>query len=621
LNIEKEISSTEKLLDSIRGKAGSSSNAEDLSTPLPLHKETQKPRIGKVIPFLRPVAIGVDIDAKELRLVKIFHSHSRWQLLGYKSVRRNPNMSIKSPLFKDFLRSELAAFCSNVKNFDIWCSLSSDRASLWQIKIPKVPKSQIANAVYWTTKKDSKFDNKETILDFKAQGQISEKGVQKISIMVYTAPKQEVEDLKVLFSESGFSLTGISTPSFAIQNLLKTKWVSPFDETIANLYIGSDLSRIDIFFKGYLILSRGIRTGTDSMIDSLTEVEESLMMDIGEPEEFAKMDRTQATQALQSLQNDSLAPLNMTKEEIFSKIQPALERLVRQTERTFEYYTLTLGEKKVDSMYVHGSIACHEPLIDYLNNQLGIPAHKMDPLKSKSIYSGGVHPPSSMPDRMGFIQAAGLALSDNSYTPNMLFTQDDKEKVEKKAKINRNFFLVFLLMVGIGAGISLWKKHLINGKNAEVKKLQQQLKQYQPLLNRNSVFKLAVQAKQQRRINKNLSKKYLTMGVINEVTNLTVGNIRLLSVNIDVGGIDKTVVKKGALKDGAKVSKQILTLDGLIIGDPDLFESTLAGYLMKLDRSPLFKEPEAPKTSIDFSHKYKKVMHFNLKLQIEGGKV
>lgn len=621
MNIEKEISSTEKLLDSIRGKAGSSAKEEDLSTPFPLHKETKKTRIGKVIPFLKPVAIGVDIDAKELRLVKISHFHSRWQLLGYKSVRRNPHMSVKSPLFKDFLRSELTAFCSNVKNFDVWSSLSSDRASLWHINIPKVSKSQIANAVYWTTKKDSKFDDKEIILDFKVQGQLSEKGVQKISIMVYTAPKKEVEDLKVLFSESGFPLTGISTPSFAIQNLLKTKWVSPSDETIANLYIGSDLSRIDIFFKGYLILSRGIRTGTDSMIDSLTEVEESLMMKIGEPEESAKMDKTQATQALQSLQNDSPAPLNMTKEEIFSQIQPALERLARQTERTFEYYTLTLGKNKVDSIYVHGSIACHKPLIDYLNNQLGIPAHMMDPLKSKSIYPGGVHPPSSMPDRMGLIQAAGLALSDNSYTPNMLFTQEDKEKVEKKAKINRNFFLIFLLLIGVGAGISLWKKHLIHGKNAEVKKLQQQLKQYQPLLNRNSVFKLAAQAKQQHSINKNLSKKYISMGVINEVTNLTDGNIRLLSVNIDVGDIDNAPQAKAAPKDGAKSVKKRLTLDGLIIGDPDLFESTLAGYLMKLDRSPLFKGPEAPKTSIYFSHKYKKVMHFNLNLLLEEGKV
>ena len=90
--------------------------------------------------------------------------------------------------------------------------------------------------------------------------------------MVYTAPREEIDELKGLFSQIGLPLTGISITPFAIQNLFKTEWIPPAVEgTVASLFIGNDFSRIDIFSKGKLIMTRGIKAGINSMVESLME--------------------------------------------------------------------------------------------------------------------------------------------------------------------------------------------------------------------------------------------------------------------------------------------------------------------------------------------------------------
>ncbi|MCK4533946.1 MAG: hypothetical protein KAT81_00365 [Syntrophobacterales bacterium] len=55
------------------------------------------------------------------------------------------------------------------------------------IRIPKVGKRQLENAVCWTAKKNIAFDERQTILDFEVQGEMVESGITKLSVLVCTA--------------------------------------------------------------------------------------------------------------------------------------------------------------------------------------------------------------------------------------------------------------------------------------------------------------------------------------------------------------------------------------------------------------------------------------------------
>ena len=88
------------------------------------------------------------------------------------------------------------------------------RVDVRHVRIPKVTKKQTDNVVYWTAKKEAPFDEKEMIFDFKLQGEVVEQGIPKLAAMVYTAPRQEVEELKNLFSRIGWPLKGIRIRPF-----------------------------------------------------------------------------------------------------------------------------------------------------------------------------------------------------------------------------------------------------------------------------------------------------------------------------------------------------------------------------------------------------------------------
>ena len=167
--------------------------------------------------------------------------------------------------FAGFLRSALAQFCGSRKNFTLWGLIQSDKVGVQTIRIPKVGKKQLENAVYWTAKKNISFDEKDTILDFEVQGEVIESGIAKLSVLVCTASKREVEEMKNLFSGIGFPLTGLTVAPFALQNLFRTDWMSLPGQTVATLYIGDSSSRIDIFSEGNLVMTRGIRAGINSM--------------------------------------------------------------------------------------------------------------------------------------------------------------------------------------------------------------------------------------------------------------------------------------------------------------------------------------------------------------------
>ena len=596
-----EISSTEKLLDVIRSHDTMPGKTPAVPTLSPTTR-SPKSRLAKILPFQEPITVGVDIGHTSLRLVKITQpSDQKWKLLDYRCVPFEPCAPKGTPEFADFLKSALAEFCGPSKRLNIWSIISPAQVDVRHLRIPRVAKKQVANAVYWTVKKEAPFDEEETIFDFEVQGDVIEKGVRKIAVVAYTAPKREVEETKDLFSKSGFTLTGITIGPFALQNLFRTGWVPTFDQTVASLHIGHDWSRIDIFSRGSLVLTRGIKTGVNSMI-------ESLMQGVGE-----SMDMEQARKVIFSL-NPASPPLaeedagfQLKEQEIFDMVRPAVDRLVRQVERTFEHYTVTLGNESVGKVYISGTINTYTPLVDYIGDQLGVDTNVFDPLDPAGIPFLGAVPPESVTERAPFALALGLALSDNTRTPNLIFTCKDKEKQASITRINRGIFVAFMFAVVFCLGIFWWLENSVDQKKATIAQLQQQVAQYSPCVDQTLILQMAAKAQKSQQSLKENSKKYQAMAVVGELSTLTLSNIRLLSITADLGSLPE---------DKSKSAEKSLVVDGIILGDYRRLEASLARYMMRLESSPIFSSPVIQKSSLESYDEEGEVLHFTLKLKL-----
>jgi len=605
-----EISSTEKLLELIRNNKRT--QEIEPSEPSTVESEeaassSDKRGFKSTVTAGKAATVGVDIGYDDLKLVKIHKtSNQKRELLDYLRVPFEPDVYPGHPDFYKFLKKNLNRFCGSSKNPEIWSCISSARVELRYLRIPQVPQKQIANAVYWSHKKIAPYKDEGAIFDFEILGDVVEDGVNKTTAISFTAPQKEIQRHKSLFAKSGFPLKGITIVPFSFQNIIRSHWLRPKVHTISCLYIGRDWSRIDIYSGDNLVLSRGIKAGIKTMNEAmrgeLSESESSSGLEIvseliDSPElkpqkpqpDPPKFDTAKAQKIFFGLIHD-ISPkaeeqtkLQPEEEEIFGMVLPALKRLVQQVERTFNHYTANFDNRRVEKIYISSTVRPHRRIVDYIGDELGLPRETFDPFVTDPDFLKNVTPPSSEAERGSYAPAIGMALSNNSHTPNFLFTYKEKEKAARSRFANKVTIIAAFILLGLCVGIYSWQNHVLDQKSFEISRLKSKLDSYTAPVDQKLILNLVDKNKAKDEEFREFSRKYLGMVVLTEISNLTPSNVRLNSIYV--------LLDSDASSNGKASASKNVILEGIVLGDKSTMEATLAGYLIQLSGSPLLKQP------------------------------
>jgi hypothetical protein len=395
-------------------------------------------------------------------------------------------------------------------------------------------------------------------------------------------------------------------------------------QDICSLFIGRDWSRIVIYSNGSLVLSRGIKAGIRSMIEAIAQSiskrqtestretvepsessifsisDESYILDIEQAGNIFK-EHIAGTPVLQFGDSGQV----LKEHDVFGMIQPALDRLVKQVERTLAHYYLHFNRERISIIYISGQMSVYQRLFDFMHEQLDIPIDTINPFSPKLNYLGIAVIPESPSEKEEFAPAIGLGLSNNLLTPNFIYTYKDKQMAESGKRTNRWIFAGILSFLTICFGLYVFTNSIIVQKQAELSRLQQELGTFRPLVEKNTIISLAIQTKNKRSALEDLGNKYMGIAVINEISSLTPDEIRLLNIRADLG---RSTAKGGP-------GKQILQVEGIVIGDRLTFESTLASYIVTLKDSPMFRSPSIENKSFKYLQN-KEVLLFTAKLDL-----
>jgi len=620
-----EISSTERLLDLIRDDGKEDAKLIDHSYRESINRRL-KGIISNPVSFKKSVSVGVDLGHDDLKLIKINRiSDHKFEMLDYARVPFESENDRDSPKFYQFLRPVLANFCNGTKTPEIWCTISSARVETRRLRIPKVTQKQLPNSVYWSFQKIMPFNEKENLFDFEMLGEVEDGNSTKIDVMAYTAIHSEIKELRDLFNKAGFPLTGISIVPFAFQSLLRAGRIITQENHVASLYIGRDWSRIDIFSDGNLMLSRGIKAGMKTMIEALkTEMEGNLFEPslakshkddaarIEAAKEALNHELSQANQLFFGAVHDAPPTVtgpgqrNPREDQIFKMILPALERLVRQVERTLRHFSMNYENARVTKIYTSSGVNPHQRIISYIGEELGIPTETLNPFMDGPNFLSLIPSPDHISEQSSFVPAMGMALSSNTLTPNFLCTYKDKQKAIRNQRVNRSIIAGFFLMMILCVGISFLQKRTLDQKEYQKLQARQRLENIAVRVDKNLVLKLVEAIRSKNQEIQRIGKKYIGLAVVGEVTDLTPPNVRLLNLTalLRDGPVEKKLDKS-----------RVLVLNGVVSGDRMSLESTLAAYLIELNNSPLFEKPEISKKSFEL-HRGIEVLKFTASLKI-----
>ncbi|MFO7803406.1 MAG: hypothetical protein R6V55_14040 [Desulfovermiculus sp.] len=615
---EKDISSTEKLLNVIRNKPGKRHFAQSRSQSI---REDQKSTLASSKKHLRPFKskdiVGVEIQATHVNVVRMSHSGQGWKANQAFSVPMQQEMALDSPKFRDFLQTQLRDI-EGIKKAQVWAMLSAPRGEIWHTKVPLVKKG-LADAVYWSAKRENNFEEDKVIFDYRLQGQIVDKGVKKYWFMVYTLPKDTVNNLEDAFSRAGIALEGITLPSFSLQNLFVYNWADSDGQPFAVLNIYQHNSSINIYDKdNNLLLSRTTKTGLESMIESMVQEQDMQASEIhvlGEsdeqyPQQGSPMDRDQALKLItwletggQSYQKE-FQDSHYSQEDVLNMIAPAMDRLARQVERTIDHSINVLGNPAPGRIYLGSRLVPAEPVAAFFQDQLGLDVQILEPLNTAVHNVSPLISSLCRTERILLTTATGLAMSSTAHTPNFLYTAKDREKqriVQRNATLVATAVIAIYLLTG---GYWFQLNSELDQVRQEVSSLNQQLDDYSPLVSQEMINDLVAQVQKEKSSLQDYSQELLPVAAMRDIISATPEGIRLFNVRMAAG-------KPGSEQEAT------LVLNGYVTGEEGRLQTYLTSYLYRLRQSPLFKQTEIQQSSTQDLDALGRVLSFVINVNLE----
>ncbi len=565
-----DLSSTEKLLDSIRGDTPPSP-AGDASVPQPESGSGSPIKDGSIY----NLCLGVHFGGNRLSLVLAGGAKRggprdiiKWQTLPYPE-----NSDIKDEQFPAFLKSSLSSFLENKKKVSIWAAIETKDVKLRQLVLPNMPDAKMANAAMWALKKEVEFDPVDEIFDYEFISDVHVNGVKKKNVVAFTGAKTAVKEIQQLFKSAGYSLTGITATPFALQNCLLAGQPDTGGKPILVVNIRRYRSEIFCLANQGVIVARSIKTGSFSLVEASME---SGMID---------KNITDIPWILSAR--------NRVDDPGFEEMGGAANRLVGKIQRTGEYCSNTyLDNEPIAKYYFFGETDTSPGFTTFLEEMMPDRTILFSPHQD-NMAAAGVTVPADAQDRNGIIPALGIALSDNTVTPNFLYTHKEKAIAAKNKKINMGVIAAGIAGLLICVGVWVWFNQMENDITAKRTQVETQLARYEIAVTRDVLNKKITQAQKRSQIIRQYIKDYTPLAVIGELCSLTPENIALVSLDAglteDKAGQTK-LTTRGKGKKIEAVKARHLRLQGVVTEEFTALESTLTGYVIALGDSPLFGE-------------------------------
>jgi len=274
---------------------------------------------------------------------------------------------------------------------------------------------------------------------------------------------------------------------------------------------------------------------------------------------------------------------------VFGMVKPALDRVVRQVEMTLEHFGLNFDKSPIDNVYISGDLSTKKSVATYIGKELGLHVEAMDPF--------GNLPESQATDPSGktapagdlFVPAAGMALSDNEITPNFIFTYVHKSKKAFTKRFNQVANVIFIGLILVAMGVFYFQTQQVSAIKDQTRPLEMELAAYSPKLDRNLMAAVTGETVRKMQIHSAAAGYYLPAAVLAEILEITPDNVKLTSVQAILGSVAKQKIEK---------SVKVLNIEGLITGNSRYFERNITEYLVRLKKSPLFKQPQVKEKQI-----------------------
>ncbi|MBT7304295.1 MAG: hypothetical protein HN849_32475, partial [Victivallales bacterium] len=467
-------------------------------------------------------AVGLYLTGQQAFLARVRSSRNRFPVVSeHLAVTLDPQPDQAAEELRDHLRMIGGGRMPR----RLWTCLQSPGMVLQALRVPQVRASAMASAAFWTLKKERNLETEDTVFDIERLRTVDEDGVTRNELLAVAVPKDELAEHQQLIAAMGTETAGICPPVFAFRNYLRLGYPELSRRPCAVLFVNDASSDVFVFQAGQILAVRTLRTGLDSLRDTIAQ---TLDIDAGDPRADACLKLLAGEAVDVSVFGDDAPP---SAEDVFSWGRPVARRLARNIQRTLHAFEDTLEGSEAASFFVSGTITRYQPLLDFLGEQMGLVLTPFTPTKSEflqDVVEEGEPPP----EESGMSLAVGLALAESYHTPNLLFTYEDRQKLQRRTAIARAVRVSVAVLLIILATSTVALRFYVGVRRGRSKQLQRTVAKAAEVLDEAEVTKLARQVAARQMSTRGLAEAYYAPGVVAEVSDLTPDSVHLLEIHV-----------------------------------------------------------------------------------------
>jgi type IV pilus assembly protein PilM len=311
--------------------------------------------------FGKKSAVGLDIGSSSCKVVELQTSKKATLLLNYGITYLLPDAIVDGEVMdREVVIETLRGLFESrgITTKDVVTSLPGKGVIVKRITVGKMKESEARLQIRWEAEQHIPFDISDVNLDFEIVNPNA--GEDQMEVILVAAKKDVVNSYVGLVREAGLNPVVVDVGAFSIQNTFDVNYDTSPEELIALLDIGVEKTSINFVSGGTSYFSRDIPVATALCLQRLQK-------DVGLS--FEK--------ALEALKGEAGGEVDETK--LKGLIRDFAEELCVGIERTLPY--LPSNMEKMDRMYVSGGGANIRDMPQLINERLGVPVERMNPLQ------------------------------------------------------------------------------------------------------------------------------------------------------------------------------------------------------------------------------------------------
>lgn len=320
---------------------------------------------------LQKTVLGIDIGNFNIKVVQAMANADKMEILNY-AIARTPEGVLNDGKILDIdgIASQITEMLS--KNFirtkQAIGVISSSALITREVAIPKMSESDLAKYIKVDSQQYFPMDLEDYVLDFKLLGESIQKEGTELNVLLAAIPEIIVNDYIKVFDKLKLDVEAIDIiPNLHAkysQYYLANKTTG--SSTFAIIDMGANSTIVSIVSDGALQFNKMISTGANEITENIAN---TFNLSLNEAEEYKIKN---AEIILESYNSEGLAG------SISDVIKPAIDNIISQTNKFFEFYYSRNLSNKINGIYLVGGGALLKGIDKYFQGAFNITTRKAD---------------------------------------------------------------------------------------------------------------------------------------------------------------------------------------------------------------------------------------------------